>query len=84
MAGIEASHTYRNQWYWGGEAKLRASGDKLKLTSIPAEEWKTVEDAARKFWDEVAQTGETAAKLVKIFRNYNDVISKAGPPYTFG
>ena len=84
MAGIEASHTYRNQWYWGGEAKLRATGDKLKLTSIPAEEWKAVEVAARKFWDEMAQTGETAAKLVKIFQEYNDVISKAGPPYTFG
>ncbi len=84
MAGIEASHTYRNQWYWGGEAKLRATGDKLKLTSIPAEEWKTVEDAALKFWDEIAQTGETAAKLVKIFQDYNNVISKAGPPYTFG
>jgi TRAP-type mannitol/chloroaromatic compound transport system substrate-binding protein len=84
MAGIEASHTYRNQWYWGGEARLRASGEKLELTTIPAEEWKTVEDAARIFWDEMAQTGETAAKLVGIFREYNDVISKAGPPYTFG
>jgi len=84
MAGIEASHTYRNQWYWGGEAKLRATGDKLKLTSIPADEWEVVEEAARKFWDEIAQTGETAAKLVKIFQDYNNVISKAGPPYTFG
>lgn len=84
MAGIEASHTYRNQWYWGGEARLRAKGDKLKLTSIPPEEWKTVEDAAVVFWEEMAQTNETAAKIVAIFREYNDVISKAGPPYTFG
>ena len=84
MAGIEASHTYRNQWYWGGEAKLRATGDKLELTSIPAEEWKQVEDAAKVFWDEIAETNETSAKLVKIFREYNSVIEKAGPPYTFG
>ena len=83
MAGIEASHTYRNQWYWGGEAKLRASGEKLELTSISPEEWKPVEDAAKVFWDEIAETNETAAKLVKIFRDYNGVTSQAGPPYTF-
>ncbi len=81
---IEASHTYRNQWYWGGEARLRAQGDKLELTSIPADEWKNVEEAALTFWDEMAEMGETEAKIVKIFRDYNDVISKAGPPYTFG
>jgi len=84
MAGIEAGHTYRNQWYWGGEARLRAQGDKLKLRSIPQEEWKAVEDAAVKFWDEIAEEGEVHAKIVQIFRDYNEVISKAGPPYTFG
>jgi TRAP-type mannitol/chloroaromatic compound transport system substrate-binding protein len=81
---IEASHTYRNQWYWGGEAKLRATGDKLKLTSIPAAEWKAVEDEAKIFWDEIAKTGETAAKLIKIFREYNAIVDKAGAPYTCG
>lgn len=84
MAGIEAGHTYRNQWYWGGEARLRAQGDKLKLRSIPQDEWKAVEEAAVKFWDEIAQEGEVHAKIVQIFRDYNEVISKAGPPYTFG
>ena len=83
MAGIEAGHTYRNQWYWGGEARLRAQGDKLKLRSIPQKEWKTVEDAALTFWDEMAQEGEVAEKVVKIFREYNDVIGNAGAPYTF-
>jgi len=83
-SAIEASHTYRNQWYWGGEARLRASGEKLELTSVPQEEWKVVEEAAVKFWDEMAEEGETAAKIVQIFRDYNNVISKAGPPYTFG
>ena len=84
MAGIEASHVYRYQWYWGGEARLRATGDKLELTSIPQSEWVQVEEAAKVFWSEIAETNETAAKLVQIFRDYNDVISKAGPPYTFG
>lgn len=81
---IEASHTYRNQWYWGGEAKLRAEGTKLKLTTIPAAEWKVVEDAAKLFWLEIAETSETAAKVVKIFEDYNQVLEKAGPPYTNG
>lgn len=55
MAGVEAGHTYRNQWYWGGEAALRANGDKLELRSVPASEWAEVENAAKEFWDEVAQ-----------------------------
>ncbi len=80
----DQSHYYRQWWYWGGEARLRASGEKLELTSVPQDEWKVVEEAAVKFWDEMAEEGETAAKIVQIFRDYNNVISKAGPPYTFG
>ncbi|MBI1385151.1 MAG: twin-arginine translocation signal domain-containing protein [Rhizobiales bacterium] len=78
---MDSSHYYRQHWYWGGEAKLRVQGDKLKLTSIPADEWKTVEDAAVKFWDEIAAENETAARVVKIIREYNDVMSKASQPY---
>ena len=84
MAGIEAGHTYRNQWYWGGEARLRAQGDKLKLSTVPADEWAEVENAAKDFWTEIAEEGEVHAKIVQIFRDYNDVINKAGPPYTNG
>ncbi|MGR3480039.1 MAG: C4-dicarboxylate ABC transporter, partial [Salipiger marinus] len=83
MAAIKSADTYRNQWYWGGEARLRARGDKLELRSIPPEEWKQVEDAAITFWDEIAQEGEVHQKVVDIFRDYNDVINRAGPPYTF-
>lgn len=84
MAATEAGHTYRNQWYWGGEARLRAKGDKLKLRTVPASEWAEVEDAAKVFWAEVAQEGEIQSKIVSIFREYNDVINQAGPPYNFG
>ncbi len=84
MACIESGHFYRNQWYWGGEAKLRAKGTKMELTSVPASEWKQVEDAALKFWDEVAETGERAAKVVKIFKEYNAVGRKAGGLYNCG
>ena len=79
---IEAGHHYRNQWYWGGEARLRATGDKLELTSIPALEWKEVEDAALIFWDEIAQQSERSAKVVQIFKDYNAITSKSGTPYT--
>ena len=84
MAGIEAGHTYRNQWYWGGEARLRAQGDKLELRTVPADEWAQVEDAAKTFWYEIAQEGEIHDEIVKIFREYNGVINQAGPPYTNG
>ncbi|WP_238368429.1 TRAP transporter substrate-binding protein [Mesobacterium pallidum] len=83
MAGIEAGHTYRNQWYWGGEARLRAQGDKLALREVPSAEWKQVEEAAVKFWDEIAEEGEVHQKIVGIFREYNSVINSAGAPYTF-
>jgi TRAP-type mannitol/chloroaromatic compound transport system substrate-binding protein len=83
MACVEAGHTYRNQWYWGGEAKLRATGDKLELTSVPASEWQQVEDAAEVFWKEIAETGERAAQVIGIFEEYREVIDKAGYPYTF-
>jgi TRAP-type mannitol/chloroaromatic compound transport system substrate-binding protein len=78
---MEATHTFRNQWYWGGEAKLRATGDKLQLRSVPASEWKQVEDAAKVFWDEIAAESETKAKVISIFKEYNEVINAAGFPY---
>ncbi len=84
MSCVEAGHFFRNQWYWGGEAKLRATGTKLEITSIPSGEWKAVEDAAVKFWDEIAQTSERSARVVKIFQEYNGITGKAGTPYTCG
>jgi TRAP-type mannitol/chloroaromatic compound transport system substrate-binding protein len=80
---FEQSHYYRQHWYWAGEADLRINGGKLKLTTIPDEEWKTVEDAAVKFWDEIAAEGEVKAKVVEIIKKYNDTMVKAGPPYRF-
>jgi len=82
MAATQAGHTYRNQWYWGGEARLRATGDKLELRTVPADEWAKVEDAAKEFWTEIASEGEIQDKIVGIFREYNSVINQAGPPYT--
>ncbi|MGI9346972.1 MAG: TRAP transporter substrate-binding protein [Gammaproteobacteria bacterium] len=80
---MDSSHYYRQYWYWGGEAKLRTQGSKLKLTSIPAEEWKTVEDEAIRFWDEVAQQSPRTAKVVNILKEYRATMEKAGPPYRY-
>lgn len=80
---FESSHYYRQHWYWGGEADLRVNGGKLALTTIPDEEWKTVEDAAVKFWDEIAAESEVKAKVVAIIKQYNETMAKAGRPYRF-
>lgn len=53
----------------------------MKLTSIPDEEWSTVEAEALKFWDEIATTSPRAKQVVDIFKSYNEMMSKAGRPY---
>ncbi|MBO6900286.1 MAG: TRAP transporter substrate-binding protein DctP [Rhizobiaceae bacterium] len=83
MVCMEQSHYYRQWWYWGGEADLRVNGTKMQLTSIPDAEWAQVEDAAVKFWDEIAAESETKAKIVEIFRKYNSDMQKAGRPYRY-
>ncbi len=80
---MDSSHYHRQYWYWAGEAKLRVNGTKLKLTTIPDEEWKTVEDEAHKFWDEIAAKTPRTAKVVQILRDYNATMQKAGPPYRY-
>ncbi|MCV6576047.1 MAG: TRAP transporter substrate-binding protein [Cohaesibacter sp.] len=80
---MDSSHYYRQHWYWAGEAKLRTQGTKLKLTSIPDEEWATVEAEARKFWDEIAAKSDRNARVVKILKDYNASMEKAGRPYRY-
>jgi TRAP-type mannitol/chloroaromatic compound transport system substrate-binding protein len=80
---MDSSHYYRQHWYWGGEARLRTQGTKLELTTIPIEEWKTVEAEAQKYWDELAAASPRSAKVVEIFKKYAAVMDKAGPPYRY-
>lgn len=80
---MDSSHYYRQWWYWGGEAALRVNGTKMKLTTIPDAEWQQVEDAAIRFWDEIAAESEVKAKVVSIFKQYNEVMAKAGRPYRY-
>jgi TRAP-type mannitol/chloroaromatic compound transport system substrate-binding protein len=83
-ACFETSHMYRQHWYWAGEADLRVNGGKLELTTIPDAEWAQVEEAAVKFWDEVAAESEVKAKVVSVIKTYNETMTKAGRPYRFG
>ena len=80
---MDSSHYYRQHWYWGGEAKLRVNGKKLALTSIPDEEWAQVEAQARDFWNEIAAESSRNARVVKILRDYNAAMDKAGRPYRY-
>ena len=79
---IDTSHYYRQHWYWAGEAKYRNEG-KLQLTTVPAEEWKQVEEEASKFWDEIAGQSPRSAKVVEIIKKYNESMVKAGAPYRY-
>jgi len=80
---MDSSHYYRQHWYWWGEAHYRTTGGKLELTSIPQEEWQTVEDEALKFWDEIAAESERSARVVAILKAYRETMVKAGPPYRY-
>ncbi len=80
---LDSSHYYRQWWYWGGEAQLRTQGTKMKLTTIPDDEWATVEVAAHKFWDELAAESEVKGKVVSILKDYNLVMEEAGRPYRY-
>ncbi|SDQ23736.1 TRAP transporter substrate-binding protein [Pseudovibrio sp. Tun.PSC04-5.I4] len=80
---MDSSHYYRQHWYWAGEAKLRTQGEKMELTTIPDEEWATVEAEAHKFWDEIAAKSERNARVVKILKEYNAAMTKAGRPYRY-
>ncbi|MBT7334178.1 MAG: TRAP transporter substrate-binding protein DctP [Gammaproteobacteria bacterium] len=79
----DQSHYYRQWWYWGGEAKLRVQGDKLQLTRIPDEQWVQVEQAAEKFWDQIAMGSALRTRVVSIIKSYNQDMLKAGPPYRY-
>ncbi len=78
------SHYHRQWWYWGGEAGLRVNGTKMKLTTIPDEEWGKVEAKAQDFWDEIAAESPLKAKIVGKIRQYNADMVKAGRPYRYG
>lgn len=78
---IDQSHYYRNVWYWGGEARLRVEGEKLELTSLPADEWATVIADSAGFWDEIAASSPRAGRVVQAFKDYAAVQEAAGYPY---
>lgn len=81
LSTVDQSHYYRNVWYWGGEAKLRVEGEKMELTSLPAEDWDRVVSDSSAFWDDIAKTSPRAGKVVQAYKDYAAVMEKAGYPY---
>lgn len=79
----DSSNYYRLHWYWWGEAAYRAKGDKLELTTIPQEEWATVEAEAMKYWDEIGAKSPRSAKVVSILKQYAETMKLAGAPYRY-
>jgi hypothetical protein len=80
---MDSSHYYRQHWYWGGEAKLRVEGTKMKLTTIADDEWAKVEAEAEKFWDEIAAQTPRTKKVIDIFKKYAADMKAAGKPYRY-
>ncbi len=81
---IQASNYYRLHWYWWGEAKYRAEGAKMELTSIPEDQWTGVEAQAAKYWDEFSKKSPRSERIIKAFKEYAEIRQKAGAPYTGG
>ena len=81
---IQASNYYRLNWYWWGEAKYRAEGSKMELTSIPDDQWTGVEVQAAKYWDEFSKKSPRSKRVIDAFKKYAEIRQKAGAPYTGG
>ena len=81
---MDSSHYYRLHWYWWGEAQYRTKGGKLELTSIPDEEWATVEQAALQFWDEIAAAEPEKRQDRPDPEGLHRHHGSAGPPYRYG
>lgn len=82
---MDKSHYYRLHWYWWGEPYYRKYEGKYKeITTIPDAEWKVVEEAAIKYWDdEIATISPRCARVVDILKEYNQCMEAAGPPYRY-
>ena len=78
---IDQSHYYRNVWYWGGEAKLRVEGEKMELTSLPAEEWAKVLSDCQRLLGRGRSVVAPRGRVVEAFKKYADTMEKAGYPY---
>jgi hypothetical protein len=75
---IDQSHYYRNVWYWGGEAKLRVEGEKMELTSLPAEEWARSCPTPTSSGTRSRRRKPARGPGGEAFKKYADTMEKAG------
>ena len=80
---MDSSHYRRQHFYWGKEASFRINKNLHTLTTIPSKEWEEVEAQALFFWEEVSEMSPRSKEVIKILRNYNQMMKKAGPPYRY-
>ena len=73
--GIRAGALRAILYYYDDEPKQRR---KFKMTTMPAADWAKIKESMDKHMDEIAKTSERAAKLVKIFREYNAEVQELG------
>jgi len=55
----------------------------MEPTTIPPEEWETVVRDAEAFWEELAGISPRTKRVVDIFKQYNQLMHKAGVPYRY-
>ena len=79
---VESSHYSRLHWYWKSEAHIRVKQKKHTQTTISNYEWQEIKDEAYSYWNEVAKMSSRNSKVIKILREYNEVINAAGYPYS--
>ena len=80
---MDSSHYRRQHLYWGQEASFRINKNLHTLTTIPSKEWEEVEAQALFFWEEVSEMSPRSKEVIKILRNYNQMMKKTGPPYRY-
>ena len=79
---MDSSHYYRQHWSWNREARLRNEEEKLQVTTISEQDWRSVRAEGHAFWEEVAERSARAREVVTILRKYNQMLDQVSAPYS--
>jgi len=79
----DRSHRYCKWWYRWGEANLRRNNPNMEMTSIPVEEWATIEAASQVVCEKTAAESGVKLCVVDTLKKYDADKVKAGRPYRY-
>ena len=79
----DRSHRYCKWWYRWGEANLRRNNPNMEMTSIPVEEWATIEAASQVVCEKTAAESGVKLCVVDTLKKYDADKGKAGRPYRY-